>query len=260
MGKTALLRDLERLSVALSIRVVKGFGSAIDETTPLRVFSFVMRELLGLEEDTTLIGPAALLRPLLDMGVRRPQPRPLDILKGTGTDVDLSKDAPLLAPIVGPELVPDGPTVRLSPDNRQERLLALCVEIIRRKCKRHPTLLLLDNVQWMDEVSWKLVRMLHRDVRELLIVACIRSEGPPSNVRLSAMSNAAAFRRTSGRNAQGVKGVQAAFLKEIEREGADNFVRLKPLLEDDLKDMAQKLLDVKTIPPALSSFLSLIHI
>ena len=79
--------------------------------------------------------------------------------------------------------------MRLSPEERQERLLALCVAIMRRKCKRHRTLLMLDNVQWMDEVSWKLVRMLHRDVRELLIVACIRTEGPPASVGSSAMSS-----------------------------------------------------------------------
>ena len=46
MGKTALLKQLEQLSMAHNLRVLKGSCSAIDEATPLFVFSLVMGQLL----------------------------------------------------------------------------------------------------------------------------------------------------------------------------------------------------------------------
>ena len=46
--------------------------------------------------------------------------------------------------------------VRLQAEERQERLLELCVQLLRAKCGMHPSgvVLLLDNVQWMDEVHY----------------------------------------------------------------------------------------------------------
>ena len=40
-------------------------------------------------------------------------------------------------------------------EERQQVLLSLCVQLLRAKCKMHPSgvMLLLDNVQWMDEVD-----------------------------------------------------------------------------------------------------------
>lgn len=72
---------------------------------------------------------------------------------------------PLLAPLLGAEIGeirPNRFTVRLQAEERQERLLGLCVQLLRAKCSMHPggVVLLLDNVQWMDEVSWALVDRL----------------------------------------------------------------------------------------------------
>ena len=51
---------------------------------------------------------------------------------------------------------PNPNQVRLQAEERQERLLGLCVQLLRAKCGMHPSgvVLLLDNVQWMDEVPW----------------------------------------------------------------------------------------------------------
>lgn len=72
---------------------------------------------------------------------------------------------PLLAPLLNAEIGEIGPnrfTVRLQAEERQERLLGLCVQLLRAKCGMHPSgvVLLLDNVQWMDEVSWSLMDRL----------------------------------------------------------------------------------------------------
>ena len=44
----------------------------------------------------------------------------------------------------------------------QRRLLSLCVQLLAAKAAKTPTLILLDNVQWMDAQSWELlIRVKH---------------------------------------------------------------------------------------------------
>jgi len=333
MGKTALLKDLEKLSMAFNIRVLKGSCSAIDESTPHHVFNFVVSQLLEDGADKLISGGASQLGNTLTIGGSKSNALKEDndiyrafgagggksgggswalgsggqgsssgskagnsqgaflstmadvkdakakgvqqLLAGlSGADENYTRYMPLLAPMLGQETSHSRFTAGLTAEKRQEKLLGLCVQLLRAKCKMHSTMLLLDNVQWMDEVSWQLVRRLSAELKELLIVACIRSGdagggmmgggmmggggreagGGMGGVAGQRTSMQMVSRRTSQRR-EGGKQAQLAFLKQHEKEHPDSFVRLEPLQDADLKDMAQKLLDVKTVPPELSAFL-----
>ena len=328
MGKTALLKDLEKLSMAFNIRVLKGSCSAIDESTPHHVFNFVVSQLLEDGADKLISGGASQLGNTLTIGGSKSNALKEDndyfralgagggksgggsgalgsggqgsssgskagnsqgaflstmadvkdakakgvqqLLAGlSGADENYTRYMPLLAPMLGQETSHSRFTAGLTAEKRQEKLLGLCVQLLRAKCKMHSTMLLLDNVQWMDEVSWQLVRKLSTELKELLIVACIRSGDAGSGMMGSGGREAGGgtggvtgqrtsmqmvSRRTSQRR-EGGKQAQMAFLKQHEKEHPDSFVRLEPLQDADLKDMAQKLLEVKTVPPALSAFL-----
>jgi len=302
MGKTALLKDLEKISVPLNLRVLKGSCSAIDEATPLFAFSSVMAQLLedatpamlsGHQNNLVMTqslspcsrGGAAgerLTEELRAAGSSLGGSKGANAMMGAGKDKDsavktiinvndarqkgvrellsnseMVREMPLLAPLLNTDIPHNRYTVRITSEKRQAKLLGLCVQLLREKCKVHRTVLLLDNVQWMDETSWTLVRRLSRELKELLIVACIRKDGAAvgDGTGRGSMTQATGRQSLRSMRKNDVKQAQASFLRELESEQPDSIVRLEPLLEADLNQMSEKLLGVKAIPPALSAFL-----
>eukprot|EP00962_Isochrysis_galbana_P000714 scaffold194_cov119-Isochrysis_galbana.AAC.4 len=67
------------------------------------------------------------------------------------------RHVPLLSGLLGLGIGDTPYTANLRGEKRRDKLLALCVQLIRAKAAQHHTLVLLDNVQWMDSKSWELL-------------------------------------------------------------------------------------------------------
>jgi predicted ATPase len=67
------------------------------------------------------------------------------------------RHVPLLSGLLGLGIGDTPYTANLRGEKRRDKLLALCVQLLRAKAAQHHTLVLLDNVQWMDAKSWELL-------------------------------------------------------------------------------------------------------
>ena len=55
--------------------------------------------------------------------------------------------------------------------------IKLCAELINARAAEDPTLIILDNVQWLDPMGWKLLEKLHDDEKnEVCIMLCMRTD------------------------------------------------------------------------------------
>ena len=92
------------------------------------------------------------------------------------------RDLPLLATLLNAPTQETAYTARLGVAQRDNRRLELLARLLSAKADVAPTLVLLDNTQWMDEASWRLVARLTRTTAagpaaapRLLIIAALRT-------------------------------------------------------------------------------------
>lgn len=91
-------------------------------------------------------------------------------LTGLDPDGGLLPRLPLLGDLLGLAIADTPTTAGLEPQLRQEALLGLALEIVRRSAARQPLLLLVEDIHWVDEASWRLLTALAGAVAEM---ACV---------------------------------------------------------------------------------------
>jgi len=116
---------------------------------------------------------------------------------------ELWRHVPLLSGLLGLGIADTPYTANLRGEKRRDKLLALCVQLLRAKAQQHPTLILLDNVQWMDAKSWELLLKIKHELPELLVVAAMRtpaaSAGADATTPVAAGVSTSRSGRGSGR-------------------------------------------------------------
>jgi tetratricopeptide (TPR) repeat protein len=135
-------------------------AEAIEEATPLYALRLVFTRLFALAGQVAGDDAAALV-------ARLPEPvRPL---------------APLLSPVLPIDL-PDTPrTAQLRGVARTQLMLRLLVQTFRGLTAGAPTLLVVEDVHWLDSLSWALLEQLHAHVDGLLLVLTSRLQPSPPN-------------------------------------------------------------------------------
>ncbi len=89
---------------------------------------------------------------------------------------------PLLGDLLG-VAIPDNPvTAGFDPQLRQEALTALAIGLVQDRARQQPLALLLDDVHWIDEASWRLLQALSRVIHRnpVLLVLTQRPGHDPS--------------------------------------------------------------------------------
>ena len=94
----------------------------------------------------------------------------------------IGEAAPLIAGLL--DLDPDGryPPTRLSPQQQRSRTLALLVEQLLGVARRQPVLMVLEDAQWADPTTLKLVEQLLEAIgsEHVLLLATVRPEDQAS--------------------------------------------------------------------------------
>ncbi|MBA3534895.1 MAG: AAA family ATPase [Ardenticatenales bacterium] len=80
---------------------------------------------------------------------------------------------PLLGPILGFDIPHTPTTAQLSPELRQQRLLAVVSDLFQARAAQQPLLLIMDDVQWLDDVSASLLAFIIRQIGETAILVLI---------------------------------------------------------------------------------------
>ena len=144
-----------------------GAGSSIEQLSPYHAWRDVFSLYLGLEG---LADPAQ-RHARLHETVEEIAPHLLERL-------------PLINDVLGTDLPDTDLTVALDPKVRQQSLFALLVDLLRAWAREQPVILILDDVQWLDGLSWELVlyctRALSTSGAPALVILVSRPPDPLS--------------------------------------------------------------------------------
>jgi class 3 adenylate cyclase/tetratricopeptide (TPR) repeat protein len=139
VGKSALLAELSRMAEAGGARVLAGECDAIERATPYFTWRGVFTALFDLVSTET---PA------------QSQARVLDQL---AFDASLARLAPLLNPVLPLEFPENDAVKDLDARSRADNLHELLIRLLNHAAGSQPLVLVLDDVQWIDSSSWRLL-------------------------------------------------------------------------------------------------------
>ena len=158
IGKTALLEALRREAHRQSQRVLRGRGDAIECHTPFHAWRPVFRAVFDLEANAR----AEAVRTAV-----------ATILAG---EEELLLLAPLLGPLLGIDWPDSARTSTFEAESRADHTLDLLVRLLQRYGEDKPLVITLDDAQWLDASSWKLVRVVCQHVTSVMVLVAPRSE------------------------------------------------------------------------------------
>lgn len=141
MGKSRLLDSIERKSGNYQMRCLRGDGILIELHVPYRPWIAIFRRMFAL--DTTLPLPAQQAH--VAARVARLSPT-------------LSDRLALLNELLGLRFEPTPAIAAMSTSARFESRTELLIEILRQQATQLPLVLLIDDAQWVDSLSWQLIQ------------------------------------------------------------------------------------------------------
>jgi class 3 adenylate cyclase/tetratricopeptide (TPR) repeat protein len=163
-GKSRLLYELLRRNGSQGWTVMTASADADDSRSGFRPFAMMLRTWLGIGPDDAPARVRAELREhLLELGGMGPQER---TALAALLDIRSEEDLP---PPGGPEL--------------RQRIMNATVELVRQCARRHPTLLVFEDIHWLDKDSQDLLRMLEASTPNLPMVLIVTYR-PPSPILL----------------------------------------------------------------------------
>lgn len=167
IGKSRLVAELVAGIRAAGLRCSLGAGLSLEQHTPYRAWRDLLAEGFDLAD-------------LPDSTERR---RRVETRVAAGTP-ELLDRLPLLDDILGLGWSDNPLTAGLDPALRHESLVDLVIGILREWSRAQPCLLVLDDAQWLDSLSWELVVQVARGLRAsrsaLLLLLAERPPDPAS--------------------------------------------------------------------------------
>jgi class 3 adenylate cyclase/tetratricopeptide (TPR) repeat protein len=161
IGKSTLIGFLQSEAPSHSVAMHVGDASAIEKTTPYFAWRDLFSTLLGLQ---AVSDTAARRQRVLDF--LEPQPQLLTL-------------APLLNTLLNLDL-PDNDIVRqLSGRARADNLHDLLLGILNIAARQQPLLIVLEDVQWLDSASWRLVSLVSQRTERVSLALALRPLAPP---------------------------------------------------------------------------------
>jgi uncharacterized protein YjbI with pentapeptide repeats/class 3 adenylate cyclase/predicted ATPase len=136
IGKSRLVRHAVQDAQQLGLTAVLGLGRSIEQNTPYRAWRDIFSAFFGLRENN---GAA------LHIKMRLQQIAP-----------ELLERVPLLNDVYPNTFLENNHTAALSPEEREDELIALLLTLLRLWAKEAFLILVLENAHWLDPHSWKI--------------------------------------------------------------------------------------------------------
>ncbi len=156
IGKSRLVAYLLQEAHNSNVRSLVGNGDAIESATAYFAWRQVFAQLLRLESG-------------VDADEQRQR-----ILRWLGDVPDIEERLPLLNPLM-PVRFPENDTVRaMTAQDRSQVTRELLAGLFARASEGRPTLLVLDDAQWLDSASWALANTVLQESSSVLIVVVTR--------------------------------------------------------------------------------------
>lgn len=156
MGKSLLVREMERRAEERGIRILDGAGQWLLRGNAYHPWSTVFCSMMGIRPED----PAEVrIRRLEEYLERWPRLAPM---------------APLLYPVIHVGERDSTETRRLEGAARVERTHQILVRLLEERALDGPLAVVLEDAQWMDSASWQLAWEVSQRVRPLLLVVSTR--------------------------------------------------------------------------------------
>ncbi len=152
VGKSCLAGDLLRRWFAYGGEVYVGAASAATQHSPYSAWSELLRaffDLRGDAQDIARIKNVLAFEPTLELRL------------------------PLLSDVLGLGLPDNDLTRHFDARLRQQSTYALLVELVRARSRQRPLLLMLEDVHWLDQLSWEMALSIARAIADLPVMLCL---------------------------------------------------------------------------------------
>lgn len=152
VGKTRLVRDLIEQADAHNIFNITGNAASIEKNTPYHVWNEIFSKLF----DTKINARTTMRRQ--------------SVVKNLMKNKEIMQYLPLLNSVLHLDLPENPQTSDLSASMRMRTLRKLMLDIIEAAADNKPTVLILENVQWMDLNSWNFASAIKEQLSPVLMV------------------------------------------------------------------------------------------
>ncbi|MCB0209916.1 MAG: tetratricopeptide repeat protein [Anaerolineae bacterium] len=144
IGKSQLVHALVRRAQNYGLMTLLGRGKSVEQAKPLRVWQDIFSAYFNLDQIDTF--STELHHHIINQ-----------LSKAAPT---LTDRACLLNELLNTNL-PESTYVRsLSPEERQNELIWLMITLLKTKANEHPLVVVVEDAQWIDELSWKFTVLL----------------------------------------------------------------------------------------------------
>jgi class 3 adenylate cyclase/tetratricopeptide (TPR) repeat protein len=209
LGKSRLVEELFRQSEAMNVKVLLGLAEAIEQTTPYHVWKNVAVEIFDLNEQQSI-----------------PEQK-TQFEKMAEAEEELRERAALLSPVLT-FTIPDNETTKnIHGDARAGAMHELIIEQLAKTAAETPTVLVVEDVHWLDSGSWALLNLAAQRISPLLIVLTLRPFG----------------------------AVVPAEFVQLREMASTRLLSLTPLDDMNIENLLCQRLDVRTLPEQLVTFI-----
>ncbi len=156
IGKTRLITDLIEQANARRIEVLMGEADSIDRATPYHGWRGVLSQMFHMDNFT------------------QTRARSLAIIARLASDPELSNLAPLLNAILPLDIPETDLTKAMSGQARAENTRHLLLRLLGFHSAQAPSIIVLENGQWLDSASWALALAASQQMHPLLLIIAMR--------------------------------------------------------------------------------------
>lgn len=164
IGKSRLVKEIIDQASALGIVTYLGLGDMVEKENLYHVWQPIFRQLLDVDEFSSTAGD-----------------RPLKKIVRLLANPEILRLYPLLSEVLDIKIDENEFTAQMEGQVRANNTRFLLVRIFEEVCNQTPTVLLLEDTQWMDTASWALLYDIWSKIHPLLVVIATRpiEENPP---------------------------------------------------------------------------------
>ncbi len=209
LGKSRLVEEALRQSKAMNVNVLIGLSEAIEQNTPYHVWKNIVATIFEVESQ-------------IDISEQRQQ-----FEKAVHENKSEEERAPLLNGLLPFNLPENDYTKNITGEARASAMHDLILDRLEIMAGKTPTVLVIEDVHWLDSGSWALLNLAAQRVKPLLILITLRpmNSAPP---------------------------MEFILLRDLP---STRFLTLSPLDNADIETLLCQRLNVRKLPEQLVTFI-----
>ncbi|MEW5869598.1 MAG: ABC transporter substrate-binding protein [Chloroflexota bacterium] len=157
IGKSRLVRELLDLGNGDNLTILQGAGQSIEQHSPYRAWRDIFKAYFNLGNGKHRGNPG-----VQAAAQASTDPEKINLLRKTVRQYapERLEHLPLLNDLLNLGIPDNNQTLTMDAAQRQQALLALLLALIQGRAKQNPVLLVFEDAQWLDSLSWTLIQRL----------------------------------------------------------------------------------------------------